>query len=288
MSDIVYLNGKLIPGSQASIPVMDYGFLYGFGLFETMRAYNGQVFLLDRHVDRLSRSAEILGIDIKGLPLESAVRETIQANQLGDARIRLTLSIGEGGITPDPASCPKPTVLVVAGQYQPFAEEVYQRGFKAITSSVCRNSLSQLSRLKTANYLENLLARQEARKAGADEAICLNEKALLAEASMSNIFLVGDGKLRTPDEDSGILTGITREAVLEVARRLSISAVECDINPEEVFQAQEAFLTNSLMEIMPLFALDGKPIGSGKPGPVTLKLMAEYKKLVLVSTTNGR
>src|SRR3989304_2442587 len=124
MSDIVYLNGKLIPGSQASIPVMDYGFLYGFGLFETMRAYNGQVFLLDRHVDRLSRSAEILGIDIKGLPLESAVRETIQANQLGDARIRLTLSFGEGGITPDPASCPKPTVLVVAGQYQPFAEEV--------------------------------------------------------------------------------------------------------------------------------------------------------------------
>ena len=283
MSDIVYLNGSLIPLSQARVPVMDYGFLYGFSLFETMRAYRGRAFRLDRHLERLARSAGRLGIQDVTPGLKDAVESTIQANKLTDARIRITVSVGEGSTTPDPASCRRPTVLIAASEYHPFPEEVYQRGFKAIISSARRNSLSPLSRLKTGNYLESLLARQEARQAGSDEAICLNEKGLVAEASMSNVFLVIAGALATPKEENGILPGVTREAVLEMATRLNIGSTERDITPEEIFQAQEVFLTNSLMEIMPLTEMVGKSIGGGKPGPVTVKMMGEYKKMVLAS-----
>jgi len=286
MSEIVYLNGSLIPRSQARISVLDYGFLYGFGLFETMRAYGGQVFRLDSHLNRLARSAEILGLPIEALDLKGAVRDTIHANKLSDARVRITISIGEGGMVPDPSACRQPTVLILAGHYQPYPKQVYEKGFRAVVSSIRRNSQSPLSRLKSANYLENMLAKQEARAAGVDEAICLNEKGLLAEASMSNIFLVDDGILRTPGEESGILPGITREVVLELASQLGINTFEQDISLDELFQAQEAFLTNSLMEIMPLTEIDGKPVGSGEPESVTRRLMASYKKLVPASRTS--
>jgi len=288
MSEIVYLNGCLIPRSQASISVLDYGFLYGYGLFETMRAYGGQVFRLDSHLSRLARSAEILGLPIGALELKGAVMDTIQANKLGDARIRITISMGEGGMVPDPSTCNKPTVLIIAGHYQPYPEQVYQKGFRAVVSSIRRNSQSPLSGLKSANYLENMLAKQEARAAGVDEALCLNEKGLLAEASMSNIFLVTDGILRTPGQESGILLGITRETILELASQLGINTIEQDIRLDELFRAQEAFLTNSLIEVMPLTEVDGKPIGSGRPGPVTQRLMADYRKLVLASRPNER
>jgi branched-chain amino acid aminotransferase group I len=280
MSEIVYLNGSLMPRSQARISALDYGFLYGFGLFETMRAYEGQVFLLDRHLSRLARSAEILGLPIGVSDLEEAVMATIQANQLSEARIRISISIGEGGMAPDPSTCQKPTVLVLAGHYQPYPEQVYQKGFRAVVSSIRRNSQSPLARLKSANYLESILARQEARKAGADEALCLNEKGLLAEASMSNIFLVTNGTLRTPGQGSGILPGITREVVLELASQLGINTLERDTRLEELFHAQEAFLTNSLIEVMPLTEIDGKPIGSGRPGSLTKRLMVAYKEMV--------
>ncbi len=288
MSEIVYLNGALIPRSQAVISVMDYGFLYGFGLFETMRAYNGQVFRLGRHLRRLRLSAEILGLAEEIPDLTDAVRETIQANGLSDARIRITVSSGEGGMVPDPGTCRRLTVLILAGLYKPYSEPVYEKGFEAITSSIHRNSQSPLSRLKSANYLESLLAKQEAKNAGADEALCLNEKGLLAEASMSNIFLVSDGRLLTPKEDSGILPGVTRETVLELADQLKISFSEREISLEEVGQTEEAFLTNSLIEIMPLTMVDGKTIGSGGPGPVTRKLRTEYQKLVLESMTSAQ
>lgn len=280
MSEIVYLNGSLVPRSQARISALDYGFLYGFGLFETMRAYGGQVFRLDSHLSRLARSAEILGLPIRALDLKDAVMDTIHANKLSDARIRITISIGEGGMVPDPGTCNKPTVLILAGHYQPYPEQVYKKGFRAIVSSIRRNSQSPLSRLKSANYLESILDRQEASAAGVDEALCLNEKGLLAEASMSNIFLVTDGILRTPGQESGILPGITRETILELASQLGINTLEHDIRLDELFQAQEAFLTNSLIEVMPLTEIDGKPIGPGRPGSLTKRLMAAYKKLV--------
>jgi branched-chain amino acid aminotransferase group I len=286
MGEIVYLNGSLMPRSQASISAMDYGFLYGFGLFETMRAYEGQVFRLDSHLSRLAHSAEILGFQIEALDLKGAVMDTIHANKLSDARVRITISIGEGGIVPDPSTCTQPTVLILAGHYKPYPEQVYEKGFSAVVSSIRRNSQSPLSRLKSANYLENMLAKQEARAAGVDEALCLNEKGLLAEASMSNIFLVNDGVLRTPGRESGILPGITREVVLEMASQLGISTFEQDISLDELFQTQEAFLTNSLIEIMPLTEIDGKLVGSGRRGPVAQRLMADYRKLVLASMTS--
>ena len=280
MSEIVYLNGSLMPRSQASISALDYGFLYGFGLFETMRAYRGQVFRLDSHLNRLSRAAEILGLPIRALELKEAVMDTLRANRLDDARIRITVSPGEGEMVPDPSTCSKPTVLIMAGRYQPYPQEVYQKGFRAIVSSIRRNSQSPLSRLKSTSYLESMLAREEARAAGVDEALFLNEKGLLAEASMSNIFVVTEGTLRTPGEESGILPGITRGTILELAPQVGIAALEGDIEPDELLQAEEAFLTNSLMEIMPLTEVEGKPVGSGNPGAITQRLIAAYKEMV--------
>jgi len=284
VSEVIYLNGSLVARSDARISALDYGFLYGFGLFETMRAYGGHVFRLERHLERLTDCAEALGIAVDVPVLRSAVIDTLRANRLGDARIRLTVSIGEGGMVPDPASCGEPTVLVTAGHYRPLPEQVYQKGFRAIVSSICCNSQSPISTMKSLNFLENMLARQEARTAGADEALFLNEKGLLAEASVSNVFLVVGGVLKTPGRESGILPGITREAVLELARRVDIPVVEGDVTLDELLDAGEAFLTNSLIEVMPLTEAAAKMIGSGVPGPVTTRLIAVYKELVRQET----
>ena len=284
MSEMIYLNGSIIPRSQASLSVLDYGFLYGFGLFETMRIYEGQVFRLLRHIKRLADSAEMLGFPLGELDLKNAVMATIQANQLSEARIRITISFGEGAMIPDLSTCRKPTVLIMAQPYQPHPEAVYQKGFRAVVSSIRRNSQSPLSRLKSTNYLESMLARRQARTARVDEALCLNEKGFLAEASMSNIFILTNGTLRTPSQESGILPGITRETILELAPQLGINIFEHDLRLDEVFQAQEAFLTNSLMEIMPLTEVEGKSVGSGQPGIITQRLLAAYKKLVLAES----
>ena len=281
MNEIVYLNGRLIPRSQARISALDYGFLYGFGLFETMRAYKGRVFRLDRHINRLADSAGLLGLSIEEAEIERAVLDTIKANKLGDARIRITVSPGEGSMNADPSTCKKTTVLVLAEHYKHYPGQVYRKGFGAVVSTIRRNSQSLLSGLKSTSYLGSVLARQEAKAAGADEAILLNEKGFLAEASMSNIFLVADGRLKTPGMESGILPGITRQAILELAFKMGISSFECDIGPDELFQAQEAFLTSSLIEVMPLTEVDNKQIGSGRPGHITKRLIAAYKELVL-------
>jgi len=284
MKRVVYLNGKLTPLSRANISPLDYGFLYGYGLFETMRAYGGRVFRLDRHLSRLSGASEGLGIPDATPELKEAVVAVLEANKLSDARIRIAVSIGEGGITPDTRRCRKPTVLVVAESYKPHPESIYNTGFKAIISHITRYSSSPLSGIKSANYLENMLAKQEAIAAGADEAIRLNERGFVAEASMSNIFFITGSILMTPSPESGILPGITRETVIELAGRLGIITIERYITMAELLQAQEAFLTNSLIEVMPLTEVDGKKIASGKPGPVTERLRTEYKKLVMDET----
>lgn len=281
MSEIVYLNGSLIPLDEARISPADYGFLYGFGLFETMRAYDGKVFLLDKHLRRLALGIETLGLPTLTLDMKQAVADTIQANKLKSARIRITVSAGEGAAVPDPKSCTSPTVLITARHYEPYTEQAYEKGFKAVISSIRRNSQSPLSRLKSANYLENLLAKQEAKTAGADEAVFLNERDLVAEASMSNVFIVAGGILKTPHVDNGILPGITREVILKLAPKLDIEAVEQDIWPGELLEAEEAFLTNSLLEVMPLTKVARNLIGSGKPGPVTRKFRQAYRELVM-------
>jgi len=287
MEQIVYLNGSLVPRSQARISPFDLGFLYGYGLFETMRAYSGRIFRLDSHLERLSKSAQLLGLPQNAFNLKNACYDTLKANKLSDARIRLTASIGEGEAIPDPPRNPKSTVLVIATSYTPPSAETYKKGFKSVVSSIRQNSQSPLSRLKTLNYLNQLLARREAKEKGAGEAILLNERGFLCEGSTSNIFLVSQGTLTTPSEESGCLPGITRQVVIELAQELGLRVAEREVRLEELLNADEAFLTGSLIELMPLTEVNGKPIDKGKRGKVTERLMATYKEAVARETKQG-
>jgi branched-chain amino acid aminotransferase len=286
MAEIVYLNGQLVPRSEAKLSPLDHGFLYGYGLFETMRAYNRHIFRLDRHLARLRHSAESLGLAPSVIAsetkqsLEAACTKTLEANKLKDARLRLTVSAGEGDMTPDPSTCSNPTVLITAQNLVPLPAGKYETGFKASLSSLRRNSQSPLSRLKSTCYMENILARMAARAAGCDEAILLNEQGYLAEGSTTNIFLVSNGELITPSLGSGVLPGITREAVLEIARASNIKTLKRQVELKELIEADEAFVTNSILELMPLTWFEGKPIGTGKPDELTRKLLAAYRKLV--------
>lgn len=284
MEQIVYLNGSLLPRSQARISPFDLGFLYGYGLFETMRAYSGRIFRLEKHLERLSQSAKLLGLPLKSFDLKRACLDTLKANKLNEARIRLTVSIGEGEAAPDPPKHPQPTVLVTAARYIPLSTEIYRTGYKVVVSTTARNSQSPLSRLKSANYLNNILARKEAKAAGADEAILLNERGFICEGSTSNIFLVSGGELITPDEESGCLPGITRQVVLELARGLGIGVSEREVRLEELLHADEAFFTNSIMELMSIVEVNGQRIGRGK---LTERLMQAYREIVILETKKG-
>lgn len=278
----VYLNDALIPLSEAKISPLDYGFLYGFGLFETMRAYSGRVFSLERHLDRLAQSAEEIGIAkaVDKEELRSAVYMTLSKNRLDDAYIRLTLSAGEGAVGLDPASCKKPTLLIVAKEYIGYPPEKYFRGFRALTSSVRVSATSLTSRMKSISFLERLLAKAEATKAGADEAVMLNSEGFVAEGSVSNLFFVFGGVIHTPGLQCGILPGVTRSVVLELAGQLNIRVVERSISLDEVYSADEAFLTNSLMGIMPLTEVNNRALGSGGIGALTKRVMDSYSDLV--------
>jgi len=287
MTGIIYLNGRLIPHSKAQLSPFDHGFLYGYGLFETMRAYQGHIFRLDRHLARLRRSAQSLSLThsilniVEGKQsLEVACLAILEANKLKDARLRLTVSAGEGDMTPDPVTCSNPTVLVTAQYIVSLPSQKYESGFKAALSSLHRNSQSPLSRLKSTCYMENILARMAARATGCDEAILLNEQGYLAEGSTTNIFLASNGELITPSLESGVLPGITREAVLEIARAANIKTLERQVELKELIEAEEAFITNSILELMPLTWFEGKPIGTGKPGQLTKELLDAYRKLV--------
>jgi len=287
VAEIIYLNGQLISRFEAKLSPFDHGFLYGYGLFETMRAYNGRIFRLDSHLTRLRCSAESIGLTHSILTteegkqsLKAACMATLEANELKDARIRLTVSAGEGDMTPDPSTCSSPTVLIAAQNLVPLPPEKYETGFKAAVSFLRRNSQSPLSRLKSTCYMENILARMAARAAGCDEAILLNEQGYLAEGSSTNTFLVSNGELITPCFESGVLPGITRDVVLEIARTSNIKATERWVELNELIEAQEAFVTNSVLELMPLVSVEGKPIGSGKAGQLTKELLAAYRKIV--------
>lgn len=281
MGQVVYLNGALLPRSQAKISPFDLGFLYGYSLFETMRAYSSHIFRLERHLERLSKSAKLLSLPLNASELKKACYDTLKINKLKDARIRLTVSIGEGEAAPDLPKHPKPTVLVIATSYIPPSAETYRNGYKALVSALRQNSQSPLSHLKSANYLNNILARREAKAGGADEAILLNERGFLCEASTSNIFLVSKGVLITPNEQSGCLPGITRQVVIELASEQGLSVSERKIRLKELAQAEEAFLTSSLIELMPLTEVNGQRISRGK---LTERLIQAYKEAVAKET----
>ncbi len=286
MENTVYLNGALIPASQAGLSPFDHGFLYGYGLFETMRAYGGAIFRLNRHLDRLHHAAGMLGMASKlaAYDLAKACYDVLKANNLTDARIRLTVSAGAGDITPNPDTCHDITVFIAARKLIPLPFEAYERGYAAALSSWRRNSQSPLSQLKSTCYLENVLARQEVKKAGADEALLLNERGFLVEGSTTNIFLVSSHMLITPSIESGALSGITREAVMELAQSLGAVLIVKDVELKELIAAEEAFLTNSILGIMPLTRFDDRPIASGKPGTLTRRLMSAYHELVARET----
>ena len=285
MKEIFYLNGKLVPREEANISLLDYGFLFGFGLYETVRAYDGKPFRLENHLARLRYSGDRLGIKIYPALIREAVYEVIKANGFGQTRLRICVSIGEGEISPDLDSCKIPTIAVIASEYKPPVLKKYQNGYKTVLSSIRRNSFSPVTSLKSANTLESMLARRDAKDAGADEAFILNQKGYLTEAAGSNVFIVKDGVLKTPPYESGILPGVTRVVVFELAAQLDINIKEVNCRLADLLQADEVFLTNSLIEIMPVTVFDGKPIGNGKSGAVTRILMKGYQKLVRNETT---
>ncbi len=280
MEQIVYLNGSMVPRSEARISPFDFGYLYGYGLFESMRTYGGRVFRIIRHIDRLKRAADVLGMRLPDVDFEKAVYDTLRANNLSEARLRLAVSPGEGEAAPDPSTCKNPTVFISANAYTPMSDETCNRGFRAALSDIRRNSTSPLSQLKSANYLDMILARTRARNAGYDESLLLNDRGHLAEGSTSNVFIVSGGKIASPSVDDGILPGVTREAVLELASSVGIEAEERPVELEELYQADEAFLTNSVIGIMPLVEVDDRCIGSGSAGTITGRLMSEFKALI--------
>ncbi len=281
-SPLIYLNGHLLPATYARISPLDYGFLYGFSVFETLRSYNGCLFRLPEHLARLRKGADSLGIPAvpDDSEIEKAVRQVLQGNNLKEARVRLTLSAGEGSSSADPASCGEPSLVIAAAAFVPPDEAAYHKGYRVIVSQYRRDSRSPLSGIKSGNYLSSLLARAAAREQGAEDAVLLNERGSLSECSTGNMFLVRNEGLITPDEKSGILPGITRREVLRLAPQVGLKVEEREVTPEEIFQADEAFITSSLLEIMPLTRVNGSTLGKGLRGAVTNKLQVAYSAAV--------
>jgi len=278
----VYLNGSFVNEDEAVVPVGDRGFLYGDGLFETMRAYGGRVFRIADHLKRLKRSAEVFHIPL-GEPtdeLAGIVHELLEMNGLTDAYVRLTLTRGIHGGNLWLDTGESITLLVNTREYHGYPEELYVRGMKLMVSDAIRHSRSVIGRHKTLNYLENLLARDAARTTGFDEAVFLDETGCVTECATANVFFVRAGEVCTPSAELNLLPGITRGVVMELARWSGRKVLERKWRLREFEQADEVFLTNSLMEVMPVCELTGVEIGSGEPGEVTRELAAEYRRTV--------
>ena len=275
----IFLNGELVQRPAAQVSVLDRGLLYGYGLFETMRSYGGRVFRLEEHYNRLCRGAARLAMDVSLSlgQLGEAAEAILKRNDLTNAYLRLTLTAGSPSDAPGRAG--DANVVLFARLLTDYPPDLYRRGMAAVVCAIRRNETSPLSRIKSLNYLDNLLAREDARRHGADEAILLNTRGFVAEGSASNVFLVHQNRLLTPGAEAGALPGITRRVVLELASALCLEATESEVELSALEDAQEAFLTNSVMEVMPLTNLNGQPIGPGKPGPVTEQLRRLYREL---------
>jgi branched-chain amino acid aminotransferase len=280
---LIYLNGKLVPKEEAKVSVFDHGFLYGDGVFEGIRIYNGKIFKLKEHIERLYASAH--AIDLKP-PLTQeellkATVETVRANNLRDGYIRIVISRGEGDLGLDPRKCPNPTVVIIADKIAIYPEEVYKKGMKIITVSTRRNSPQALNpNIKSLNYLNNILAKIEANRANVPEAIMLSIEGYVAEATGDNIFIVKNKKLITPPLHLGVLPGITRQTVIELAKERGIISEEKPFTLYDVYTADECFLTGTAAEIVPVVEVDGREINGGVPGEITLLLMKDFHEYV--------
>ncbi len=282
MSRQVYINGELLPQEKATVSVFDHGLLYGDGVFEGLRAYGGKIFRLEQHVRRLYESAKAICLEI---PLSEAQmcqahNETIAANDIQDGYIRSIVTRGSGTLGLDPNRCSNPQVIIIADAITLYPDELYEQGLEIITASTIRNHPAALSpRIKSLNYLNNILAKMEGLQAGCVEALMLNHKGEIAECTGDNIFLVRDGVLMTPPMDAGILGGVTRDAVVELATEAGIEVQKVTLTRHDLFIADECFLTGTAAEVIPVVKVDDRTIGSGKPGPVTLDLKERFHKL---------
>ena len=277
----VFVNEKIVDEKKAVVSVFDRGLLYGDGIFETMRAYGGRVFMLDEHIERLYNSAGIIDLNIRPDKkyIKYIIYRLLKVNRLSEAYIRLSVSRGTGRVGLDATTAESDSVVIIVKDFTPYPDKFYRKGVRLYTSSVRRNERSVLFKIKSLNYLNNIIARLEAQAAGATDALLLNSKDKVAESAVSNIFMVKKNLLVTPSIASGALPGITREAVLSLAGKAGLRPVQRQIGLRELKGANEIFLTNTLMEIMPVTRLDKKTIANGAPGPVTKKLHKAYKAL---------
>ena len=278
----IYLNGKLVDEKDARLSVFDHGLLYGDGVFEGIRSYNGVVFKLKEHIDRLYESAHtiMLKIPLSKAQMIEAVINTLRANKLKDAYIRLVITRGEGDLGLDPRKCLKPTIFIITHKIELYPEKYYKEGLKIVTVPTTRNLPEALNpQIKSLNYLNNILAKIEAINAGVEEAIMLNVHGYVAECTGDNIFIVKKGCLLTPPVYIGALKGITRGTVIGLARKAGVSVKEDVLTRHDLFNADECFLTGTAAEIIPVVKIDSRIIGDGKPGKMTLKLLADFRKL---------
>ncbi|MBU4075233.1 MAG: branched-chain-amino-acid transaminase [Euryarchaeota archaeon] len=281
MEQLIYFNGKFVPKQEARTSVYDHGFLYGDGVFEGIRAYNGRVFRLDGHLDRLYDSAK--AIDLK-IPLSKeemtkAIIETLKRNGLKDAYIRPIVSRGDGDLGLDPRKCPVPNVFIITQEWGAMYGDLYEKGLTGVTVGIRRNAPEALPpNIKSLNYLNNILAKIEANVKGGDEAIMIDVHGNVSEGSGDNIFVVKNGKILTPPTLNN-LRGITRAAAIELAIKYGIPVSETNMGLFDIYTADEVFVTGTAAEIAPMTKVDGRIIGDGKPGQITRKLMAGFKKL---------
>jgi branched-chain amino acid aminotransferase len=276
----VWIDGKLYDKADAKISVYDHGLLYGDGVFEGIRVYYGRIFENEAHLRRLFQSARAirLNIPLTAAQLTAAMEETVRANSLTDCYIRLIVTRGIGPLGIDPYKCPTPSVIVIADSIAVYPREMYEKGIAVITASIIRNHPSALSpRIKSLNYLNNILARIEAHDAGVAEAIMLNHHGNVAEGTVQNIFIVRDGQVHTPAATEGALEGVTRKVMLTLCARLGLPTIERVIERIDLYNADEMFMTGTGAELMPVTQVDGRAIGAGEAGPLTRKLIAAFK-----------
>ena len=283
MEPLIYVDGKFYKKSEAKVSVFDHGLLYGDGIFETLRSYGGKILFLSRHFDRLFSSASSISLKIDRTPeqIEQILYQTLEQNRLQDAYIRISVTRGKGEIGLDPALCPKSTLIVMAKAFYGHPKELYQNGIRASLVHVRRNASQSINpSIKSLNFLNNVLAMQEALQAGAREALMLNIEGWVCEGSVSNIFWVQDEVLKTPDIGCGLLPGITRNAVIKLANLVGILVEEGYFLSEDLLMAEEVFVTNTSYEVMPVTSIDQEQINNGKVGKMTRLLLLEYRKKV--------
>jgi branched-chain amino acid aminotransferase len=284
----IYLDGKFVDEADAKISVFDHGLLYGDGVFEGIRLYNGNIFRLEEHLERLEYSAKaiLLKIPLARKELAAAVAETCRQNDLKDAYIRLVMTRGPGDLGLAPWLCPKPTLFIIASKISLYPQEHYDNGLSIVTVPTRRiNPAALPPTIKSLNYMNNILGKIEAKQFGALEAIMLNDQGYIAECTADNVFIVHKGEIITPATSQGALKGVTRGAIFDVAHELQIPMREANMTRYDVWCADECFLTGTGAEVIPVVKLDGREIGTGKPGPITQRVLASFRRRVLVEGT---